>query len=197
MTHQSHGNWSHYLGNSPATKDTRCKMVMCWYSGAPIMSSQRTVPRCDQATNRSVDAMMQHLNWPSSCSWPNPWCWNASRVDHDHHQWISWTLFASWDQWPLCQWLFSHHWDHDSPHQLDSTQSPEVNRTYVWFELLVCLIVGVVEWTTIQGNNTCEPFHVVDSSGSGHFSTETMTSNTKCPYSRVLWSDFGWSNLIF
>jgi len=47
----------------------------------------------------------------------------------------------------------------------------------VFRELLICLVVSVIEGTTIKAHHSGEAVHVVDCSGSGDLSTETVTTN--------------------
>ena len=46
------------------------------------------------------------------------------------------------------------------------------------FKFLVCFIVLVVQWSSIQVDNTCAPFHVINCSSQGNFCTEPVS--TEC-----------------
>lgn len=61
-----------------------------------------------------------------------------------------------------------------SVHVVHVQLSCELNVTS---ELLIGLVVSVVEWATLQIDNTSKSIEVVDSSCSGNFSTEAVTAN--------------------
>ena len=45
-------------------------------------------------------------------------------------------------------------------------------------EFLISFIISVIEWSSLKVDDSSDSFHIVDGSGKGNLSTETMSSKS-------------------